>query len=169
MKNKLWSLYRSLLNTQYGISAMKQRYLRERKRVWEPILLVLVLVPFAIATLRLLWKLTEMLFVAGLGFGQPPLGPRLRRGIRFAAHLVFWFLLVAVRFLFQHGLGIFGPPLPPLKSGEILLLKLAVVLTGKYALNAFILFPPIWLRYGLLARWASAMCSWPCPYSCFCP
>lgn len=149
MKNKLWSLYRSLLNTQYGISAMKQRYLRERKRVWEPILLVLVLVPFAIAMLRLLWKLTEMLFVAGLGFGQPHLALVYGAVSASLLTLFFGFFSVLSAFYFSTDLESLVPL--PLRSGEILLLKLAVVLTGKYALNAFILVP-IWLRYGLLAK-----------------
>lgn len=128
---------------------MKYRYLKERKRRWEPILLVLVLVPFGIVMLRFLWKLTEMLFVAGLGFGQPHLA--LVYGAVFASLLTlfFGFFSVLSAFYFSTDLELLVPM--PLKSWEILLLKLAVVLTGKYALNAFIL-APIWLRYGVLAK-----------------
>ncbi len=149
MKNSLWSVYLALLNTQYGISAMRYRYRKDRKRLWEPLLLVLVLVPFAIAMLGMFWRLTEMLFVAGLGFGQPHLALVYGAVSASLLTLFFGFFSVLSAFYFSTDLESLVPL--PLKSREILLVKLAVVLTGKYILNAFILFP-IWLRYGLLAK-----------------
>lgn len=149
MKNKLWSLYLSLLNVHYGWSAAKFRYFRQRKRLWEPILLILVFIPLGIGLIKFLSELTEAFFLAGLGLGQPHLA--LVYGAVAVSVLTFFFGFFSVlsAFYFSNDLETLVPL--PLKAWEILLAKLAVVLTGQYLINALILLP-IWLKYAALAQ-----------------
>lgn len=147
--NRLWSLYKALANVHYGWSAGKYYLVKKRKRLWEPTIIVLGLAPVIVMGLGFMWVMTEKLFIAGLGFGQPHLA--LVNGVLMASlmGLFFGFFYVLSAFYFSSDLaGLIPLPLRPV---EILGAKLGVVLTGQYALNALVLLP-IWLRYGLLAQ-----------------
>ena len=45
MKNRFWTLYRTLLSDHYGLSAAKYYYIKKRQRTWEPILIIASLLP----------------------------------------------------------------------------------------------------------------------------
>ena len=145
-KNRLWSLYLALLNVNYSWSASKYYY--KRQRVWEPILIVVSLAPVFFMGVWFIWTLTEKLFLAGLAFGQPHLA--LVNGTLMVSvlGLFFGFFYVLSAFYFSTDLAILIPL--PLRSWEILVAKVAVILTGQYVLNAVFLLP-MWIRYGLLA------------------
>lgn len=148
MKNRLTSLYLALLNVHYGWSAGKYYYFKKKQRIWEPLVLVLSLAPVAVMAVWFLWSLTEKLFMAGLAFGQPHLSLAYGALTVAVLTLFFGFFYVLSAFYFSSDLVLLVPL--PLKSWEILLAKLGVVLTGQYVINAVILLP-IWIRYGLLA------------------
>ncbi|MDI9441127.1 MAG: hypothetical protein QM392_03160 [Bacillota bacterium] len=149
MRNRLWSVYLSLLNMQYGVSVLRHRYLKERRRLWELLLLTVTLIPFGVIMFRFFWSMAEMLFVGGLGLGQPHVALVYGAVMASLITLFFGFLSVLSAFYFSTDLELLVTL--PLSSTEILLVKFAVVLTGKYAINLLILLP-FWLRYGILAK-----------------
>src|SRR5690606_33814516 len=148
MKNRLWTLYRTLLNNHYGFSAAKFYYIKKRQRTWEPLVIVAGLTPAVVMGIVFIWNLTEQLFIGGLAFGQPHLALLNGALLVSLAGLFFGFFSVLSAFYFSTDLPVLVPL--PLRSWEILGAKLGVVLTGQYALNLLILLP-LWLRYGLLA------------------
>lgn len=149
MANRLWSLYRSLLNVHYGWSFNKYYYIKKRRRIWEPILIVALLVPFLLGMIIALWKMTESLYMGGLAFAQPHLALVYGAILVLVLGLFYGFFYVLSAFYFSSDLSILLAL--PLESREILLAKLGVVLTGQYLANA-IMLGPIWLKYGLLAK-----------------
>ena len=40
MRNRLWTLYLTLLKDHYGLSAAKYYYFKKRQRTWEPLVIV---------------------------------------------------------------------------------------------------------------------------------
>ncbi|NLL43807.1 MAG: hypothetical protein GX251_10770 [Firmicutes bacterium] len=149
MKSRVWSLYRALLNVNYGWSAAKYYYLRKKQRIWEPIVIGVSIAPAAGFVVWLAWTMTEQLYAGGLSFGQPHL-PLVTGTLATAVlSLFFGFFYVLSAFYFSNDLPVLLPL--PLGSGEILLAKLGVVLTGQYLLNAFVLVP-MGIRYGMLAE-----------------
>lgn len=149
MKNRVWSLYLALLNVNYGWSVGKYYYIKKKQRIWEPIVIAASLGPVAIFSIWFVWVLTEQFFLAGLSFGQPHLSLVLGTLFVSVIGLVFGFFYVLSSFYFSNDLPTLIPL--PLRSGEILITKLAVILTGQYVLNAMVLLP-MFIRYGLLAQ-----------------
>ena len=149
MKNRMWSLYLSLLNVNYGWSTAKYYYIKKRQRIWEPLLIAASIIPVLLLTIWFTWTMTEQLFMAGLAFAQPHLA--LITGTLMVAvlGLFFGFFYVLSTFYFSNDLPTLVPL--PFPSWEILMAKLGVILTGQYALNALVLVPMM-IRYGLLAR-----------------
>ncbi|MGI6625911.1 MAG: putative ABC transporter permease subunit [Limnochordia bacterium] len=147
-KNRLWSLYLALLNVNYGWSAGKFYYIKKRQRIWEPIVIVVSIAPLLFLGVWFVWTLTEKLFLAGLTFGQPHL-PLVNGTLMVSVlGLFFGFFYVLSAFYFSNDLPILIPL--PLRSWEILVAKVAVILSGQYVLNAVFLLP-MWIRYGSLA------------------
>lgn len=148
MRNRVWSLYLALLNVNYGWSAARYYYIKKRQRIWEPIVIGASLAPAAGFAVWLSWLMTEQLYLGGLAFGQPHL-PLVAGTLAIAVlSLFFGFFYVLSAFYFSNDLPVLLPL--PLRSGEILLAKLGVVLTGQYVLNAFVLLP-MGIRYGMLS------------------
>ena len=149
MRNRVWSLFLALLNVNYGWSAAKYYYLKKRQRVWEPIVIAASIGPVLVMMLWFSWVMTEQLFMAGLSFGQPHLPLVIGTLMVAVVGLFFGFFYVLSSFYFSNDLPTLVPL--PLRSWEILVAKLGVILTGQYVLGAFVLVPMI-IRYGLLAR-----------------
>src|SRR5690625_553541 len=149
MRNKLGSLYLAQVNDHYGLSAGKYYYIKKKQRTWEPILIGLAMLSVIVMAVLFVWNITENLFLAGLSVGQPHLA--LVNGFLLVAvaGLFFGFFYVLSAFYFSSDLEVLVPL--PLRSWEILVTKLAVVLTGQYFINALIMIP-LFLRYGLLAQ-----------------
>ena len=149
MKNRVWSLFLSLLNVHYGWSAAKYYYIKKRQRTWEPILIGVSLAPVAVMTVGFVWIVTEQLFLGGLAFGQPHLALVTGALTVSVLGLFFGFFYVLSAFYFSNDLPTLIPL--PMHSWEILVAKLGVILTGQYAMNALFLLP-MGIRYGLLAQ-----------------
>jgi ABC-2 type transport system permease protein len=149
MKNSLWSLYLSLLNVNYGWSAGKYYYIKKRQRIWEPIIIAASIGPTLVMAVWFMWALTEQLFLGGLAFGQPHLALVTGTLMVSILSLFFGFFYVLSAFYFGNDLPLLLPL--PLRSWEILVAKLGVILTGQYVLNALFLLP-MGIRYGLLAQ-----------------
>lgn len=148
MRNRLWTLYLTLLKDHYGLSAAKYYYFKKRQRTWEPLVIVAGLAPAVVMGMVFVWNFTEKLFMAGLTFGQPHLALLNGALMVSLAGLFFGFFSVITAFFFSSDLDMLVPL--PLYSWEVLGAKLAVVLTGQYGINLLIL-TPLWARYGLLA------------------
>lgn len=160
LTTRVKSLYLALLNVHYGFSHAKYYYLKKKERIWEPLLLIIVLSPSVLMLMWLFWSMTETLFVAGLAFAQPHLSLVYGALIVSLVNLFFGFFYVLSAFYFSTDLEMLIPL--PMTSWEILAAKLGVVLTGQYVVNAAILLP-IWLKYALLAKvgisyFVSALC-----------
>jgi len=121
MRNRLWSVYLSLLNMQYGVSVLRHRYLKERRRLWELLLLTVTLIPFGVIMFRFFWSMAEMLFVGGLGLGQPHVALVYGAVMASLITLFFGFLSVLSAFYFSTDLELLVTL--PLSSTEILLVN----------------------------------------------
>ena len=149
MKSRVISLYSAMLNTHYGLSAGKYYYIKKKQRLWEPLVIVASMGWLLVLAVWFAWMLTEQLFLGGLAFGQPHLALISGTLIVSVLGLFFGFFNVLSTFYFSNDLSILLAW--PLRSWEILLAKLGVIVTGQYVLNALFLLP-IGIRYGLLAR-----------------
>lgn len=149
MKSRVISLYSAMLNTHYGLSAGKYYYIKKKQRLWEPLVIVASMGWLLVLAVWFAWMLTEQLFLGGLAFGQPHLALISGTLIVSVLGLFFGFFNVLSTFYFSNDLSILLAW--PLRSWEILLAKLGVIVTGQYILNALFLLP-IGIRYGLLAR-----------------
>lgn len=149
MKNRAWSLYLAQLNVHYGWSAAKYYYVKKKQRIWEPILIGAALAPVVVMAMGFVWIVTEQLFLGGLAFGQPHLALVTGTLMVSIMGLFLGFFYVLSAFYFSNDLPALLPL--PMRSWEILVAKLGVILTGQYVLNALFLLP-MGIRYGLLAQ-----------------
>lgn len=140
------SLFKSLLNTQYGFSAMKYYYLKKRQRIWEPILIILALIPTSIALITGLLQLVDTIYNLGTMLGQPQLVLLLSILTAQIATFILAFSLVVATFYFSNDLKtLIAWPLTP---QEVLTAKFATILFSEY-LTTLLFIVPVWVYYGL--------------------
>ena len=157
--SKVWSLYKSLLNVQFGWSAMKYYYVKKRQRLWEPVIIILALGPALGMLVYGLWRLAGVMFETGLMLGQPHMVLVLAAVAAQIVTLFFGFFYVLSGFYFSDDLKILIPL--PYHSWEVLTAKLLAVITGQY-LSISLIVLPIWVHYGLrahvgIAYWISSL------------
>ncbi|NPV29841.1 MAG: hypothetical protein HPY58_09365 [Firmicutes bacterium] len=135
----------SLLNisfrSYYGISAMKQKYLKEKRELWQPILAVLGLGFGGYVLLSLYFLVSRGLYIGGKMLGEPALG--LELALLASGFLIFFFGISSVIATLY-----FSDDAPllvslPLKPFQVLAAKFALVMTNQYLVLAFLLAPPL--------------------------
>ena len=133
------------LNVNYGISALKYRFTREKKKRWEPILIAAVMVLSFAPLLVIYTAMMLSLFTAGLAIGQPDIV--LTLSIMFSLSIILFFGLFYVMgtFYFSNDLESFVPL--PLKPYEVIAGKFIVVIINEYLTSVPIMLPPI-IIYG---------------------
>jgi ABC-2 type transport system permease protein len=135
------ALIRVIFRNYYGISAMKQKYLVEKKELWQPILAVMGIGVGIAFIFSMAMLFSDALYNAGKMLGEP--------GIV----LVLSFLVVAfITFIFDIGTTIstfyFAQDNAilaalPLKPLQVVLARFSLVVTNQYLSQAIILLPPL--------------------------
>jgi len=134
------------LNVNYGISALKYRFTREKKKLWEPVLIAVVIAASVIPLLALYIGMMISLFAAGVIMGQPEIV--LTVSVLMAQIMILFFGLFYVMgtFYFSTDMDSFVPL--PLKPYEVIGGKFAVIMVNEYLTSTPILLPPI-ITYGI--------------------
>jgi len=135
------SLLKLNLNLNFGLSALRYRLTKEKKKRWEPILIALGVV-FGLTPLIVLYTvMMNGVFSIGLSLNQPELV--LLIAFLWTQILVFIFgiFYIMSTFYFSKDLNILIPL--PLKPYQVLVSKMIVVMVNEYLTLLPILLPPI--------------------------
>ncbi len=157
--NNFWPLLKASFNTYYGMSAMRFKWFKQKKGLWEPLLIVFgVVVGFGTmamaywqmlnASYNSLWQLGQESAILTQGFVA---------GMMLT--LVFGAAWVIAAFYFAKDLTVLIPL--PLSGGSILTAKFLTVLSTEYLTLLLTTAPPI-IVYGLrsgssLGYWLMAL------------
>jgi len=143
---KFLSLLKISLNLNFGISALKYRFTKEKKRIWEPIAIGISIL-FGVGTLVGLYSFFLFaLFLAGSSLGQPEMILTVAIVSAQIMVLIFGILYLMSSFYFSSDMSILIPL--PLKPFHVLGSKFAVIMVNEY----LVLFPmllPALLIYGI--------------------
>ena len=134
------------LNVNYGISALKYRFTREKKKLWEPILIGAAILLGVLPLLVLYTAFMLAIFAAGTVAEQPEM--ILTIAFMFSQIVIFIFGLFYIMgmFYFSKDIETFVPL--PLKPYEVIGGKFAVIMVNEYLTSMPILLPPI-IIYGV--------------------
>lgn len=139
------SFIKMQLNVNYGISALKYRFTREKKKLWEPILIAVVIVISLVPMLALYTLMMSGLFAAGLMMNQPEIILTIAFLFTQIVILFFGIFYVMGTFYFSQDLESLVPL--PLKPYEVVGGKFAVIMVNEYLTALPILLPPL-IIYG---------------------
>ncbi len=134
------------LNVNYGFSALKYRFTREKKKTWEPILIGAVILVSFLPLLVLYTALMMALFAAGTVTKQPEMILTIAFMFSQIVILIFGLFYIMGTFYFSKDLETYVPL--PLKPYEVIGGKFAVVMINEYLTSMPILLPPI-IIYGI--------------------
>lgn len=145
---RLFMLFKIQLNVNFGISALRYRFTREKKKRWEPIAILCGII-LGFAPLLVLYTLLMLgIFMAGNSFQNPQ--PEMVITISFvfsqAVILIFGIFYIMGSFYFSQDLETLVPL--PLKPYEVLGSKFLVVMVNEYLTALPLLLPPL-LVYGI--------------------
>jgi ABC-2 type transport system permease protein len=130
-----------MLNTSFGLSALRWRYIKRRERLWEAVAALFGLGVFAVmfgyGAYRVLLSVTTI----GASIGQPELGLGLAITMSQAMVLLLSFFMVVSAFYFARDLQLLVPL--PVRPGEVITAKFLTVLIGEYVTVAVIYLPSI--------------------------
>lgn len=138
---QLWAVTRVTLNSSFGISALRWRYLRRRERLWEPILIA-----WGIGTAVSFfgygaYRLYLAMAAVGAVIGQPELPLGLAAVTSQILVLLMSFFMVVSSFYFSRDLPILVPL--PLRPSAIVTAKFFTILVGEYVTISFIFWPAV--------------------------
>lgn len=146
--SKMSTLIKTQINMNFGISALKYRFTKEKKKRWEPILIAFAILlglgPLLVGYIFLM----AGMFVAGMSLSHPQ--PEIILTIAFLASqavvMFFGMFYIIGSFYFSHDLDTLVPL--PLKPYEVIGSKFVVVMINEYLTALPILLPPL-LIYGI--------------------
>jgi len=142
----MFSLIKLQLNSSFGISALKYRFTREKRRRWEPVLIGLSIF-LGMGTLLAFYTMGMAgLFIAGKGIGQPEIIITLGFLAAQLFILIFGLYYILGTFYFSKDMEALIPL--PLKPYQVIGSKFAVVMIYEYMTAFPIILPPI-IIYGL--------------------
>jgi len=139
------SFLRMQLNVNYGISALKYRFTREKKKLWEPILIAVVIVISLLPLLTMYTLMMSGIFAAGTVLNQPEIVLTIAFLFTQLVILFFGIFYIMGMFYFSQDLESLVPL--PLKPYEVVGGKFAVVMVNEYLTALPILLPPL-IIYG---------------------
>ncbi|HHV99555.1 MAG TPA: hypothetical protein GXX36_08260 [Clostridiaceae bacterium] len=143
---KIFTLLKINLNLNFGISALKYRFTREKKKRWEPVLVVLGIIA-GVCSMTALYSLMMLgVFNTGLALNQPEIVLTVAFLFGQLMVLIFGIFYVMSMLFFANDLNILVPL--PLKPYEVLGSKLAVVMVNEYMTLLPVLLPPV-IIYGV--------------------
>lgn len=143
---QLWSVYKALVNTHYGLSAIKDLYFKKRQRLWELILIIVALSLTAVMVVAASISVTHNIFSMGETLGEPEIVLSLSVVAAGLGTFVFSFGLVLSAFYFSDDIKTLIPL--PLTALEVLTAKFATIFTSQYLILAVFIIP-IWVFYGI--------------------
>lgn len=134
------------LNVNYGISALKYRFTRDKKKLWEPVLIGTVIILSFLPLIAMYTGMMLSLFAAGVLIGQPDIILTVSLLLAQVIILVFGLFYVLGTFYFSKDIESFVPL--PLRPYEVIGGKFAVVMVNEYLTSMPILLPPV-IIYGI--------------------
>jgi len=143
---KFLTLLKINLNLNFGISALKYRFTREKKKRWEPILIAFAIIVGACPLIVLYSFMMAGVFNTGMVLNQPEIVLTVSFLLGQFMVLIFGLFYVMSMLYFANDLSILVPL--PLKPYEVLGSKLAVVMVNEYMTLLPILLPPV-IIYGI--------------------
>lgn len=146
------------LNLNFGISALKYLFKKEKKRRWVPILIVFAIVVGIGPLVALYTLIAEGIFLAGLSMSQPEIVITISFMLGQVIVLIFGLFYVMGAFYFSNDISILIPL--PLKPYQVLGSKFIVVMVNEYLTLLPVLIPPVFI-YGFgmgmgLSYWIKA-------------
>ena len=144
------SLLKITLNVHFGISALKYRFTKEKKRLWEPILIILSIIIGGGTILTLYSLLLLGVFMGGQTIGHPEIVLTFAFMATQLLVLIFGIFYIMSAFYFSNDLNILIPL--PLKPAEVLGVKFIIILISEY-LVALPMLLPAFIIYGI-GTWA---------------
>lgn len=141
MNRAFFSLVKTLLNVQYGISAFRERYIKDKSRLWQPIVLgLLLLVGFGTLFVMYVFMLTGVA-AGGAAVGQPELVLTMTILLAQVIELITGVFTIMTAFYFAQDLSILIPM--PLKPSQIVAAKFIGVMLSEYLLTIPLMAPAI--------------------------
>lgn len=140
------SLLKTNLNVYFGISSLKYRYTKEKKRLWEPISLILGIV-IGGGSLIFLYSLLLMgVYKGGQSIGHPEIVLTFAFMASQFFILIFGIFYIMSVFYFSNDMDILIPL--PLHPAEVLGVKFITILISEYMI-ALPMLLPAFIIYGL--------------------
>lgn len=136
---QFWAVYRTLLNLNFSLSHSRETYLVQKKRLWEPIVVVASLGVAGAMLITAYVKLLNMMYdnAAALGQGNMILTLAIVLGQVIVLLLgLFWVISV---FYFSDDSAILTPL--PIPASTVILAKFGVLMVNEYITLAFFLIP----------------------------
>ncbi len=143
--NPFISLLKVNLNNNFGISALKFRFAKEKKKRWEPLLIGISIIVGIGSILSLYVMLLNGLFAASKAFGHPELLLTMCFILTQLLILFFGMFYVMSSFYFSRDFNLLVPL--PLKPYEVLGSKFLTVMVNEYITVLPLLVPPL-IIYG---------------------
>src|SRR5690606_15496036 len=129
----------------FGISALKYRFTKEKKKLWEPILVLLSLL-IGLGTMTGLYTLFLMgVFMAGKSLGQPEIVLTIAFVASQLIILIFGIFYIISSFYFSKDMNILIPL--PIKPSQLIASKFVTILVNEYLVALPLLLPAI-IIYG---------------------
>ncbi len=128
------------IKNTFGLSVLRDR-IRKREKMWQPLLMLLVIL-YGFGVLAFLFsKLADVLVMVGMQFGQPEIAFTLSIVAIQLVVLILGLFLVISTFYFSNDLSILVPL--PLRPSHIFTGKLATVMINEYLMAAFLFAPTV--------------------------
>ncbi|NLJ40190.1 MAG: hypothetical protein GX352_01050 [Clostridiales bacterium] len=140
------TLLKTNLNVFFGISALKYRFTKSKKRLWEPILVAFSILVGGGSILTMYVFLLLGLFIGGQSIGSPELVLTFSFMATQLIILIFGIFYVMSAFYFSNDMNILIPL--PLKPRTILGVKFTTILISEYLIALPMLLPAL-IIYGL--------------------
>jgi ABC-2 type transport system permease protein len=139
------SFLKMQMNVNYGLSALKYRFTREKKKRWEPVLIGAVIIVSFLPLMAIYVGLMLAMFAAGTIIGQPEMVLAVSSVLAQIVILIFGLFYIMGTFYFSRDIETFVPL--PLKPYEVVGGKFAVIMVNEYLTSLPIMLPPI-IIYG---------------------
>ncbi len=137
------ALIKMQLNVNYGVSALKYRFTREKKKLWEPVLIAVVIPVSLLPLLAMYVMLMTGVFMAGSALEQPQPEVVLTISFLLAQVVILFFGMFYIMGTFYFSRDIESLIPLPLKPYEVVSAKFLVVMINEYLTGIPILLPPI--------------------------
>lgn len=142
----LLSLIKTNLNINFGISALKYRFTKEKKRLWEPIL-VLISIILGLGTMIGLYSFLLMgVYIGGESLGVPEMVLTMAFVTAQLLILIFGIFYIMSSFYFSKDMNLLIPL--PIKPGHVMIAKFFTILVNEYLIAIPLLMPAL-IIYGI--------------------